>query len=198
MNKTQKGFAALEALLILIIVGVISGIGWYVLHTKHQTDRILSQADKISQSTPSAIKPSTAKSTTENASAKEITTSNLEGPGNITGYLTIKEWGIKIKLALADPSIIQYKLIGANNDAAGPIHDTAILSLNASVSSNTNCQILGIGINQRMNNSANGKHVGNYWYDVGGSPYSCQDQKIDSIRQQYTGNNPVNWEYSAL
>jgi hypothetical protein len=50
--NTQKGFAALEGFLILVIIAVISGIGWYAIHTKHQTDKILSQADKISQSTP--------------------------------------------------------------------------------------------------------------------------------------------------
>jgi hypothetical protein len=48
----QKGFAVLEGFLILVIIAVISGIGWYAIHTKHQTDKILSQADKISQSTP--------------------------------------------------------------------------------------------------------------------------------------------------
>jgi hypothetical protein len=55
MNKVkfnQKGFAALESLLILVIIGLIGGVGWYVVHTKHQTDKILSQADKISQSAP--------------------------------------------------------------------------------------------------------------------------------------------------
>jgi hypothetical protein len=50
----QKGFAALEGLLILVIIAVIGGIGWYAVHTKHQTDKILSQADKISQSTPAS------------------------------------------------------------------------------------------------------------------------------------------------
>lgn len=52
MNKTQKGFAALEGLLILIIVAIIGGIGWYAYNSKTKTDKILSQADQISQSTP--------------------------------------------------------------------------------------------------------------------------------------------------
>jgi hypothetical protein len=51
--KNQQGFAVLESLLILVIIAIIGGIGWYAIHTKHQTDKILSQADKISQSTPS-------------------------------------------------------------------------------------------------------------------------------------------------
>lgn len=58
MNKTQKGFAIVETLLILIVIAVIGGVGWYALHTKNQTDKILSQADKISQSTPITTKKS--------------------------------------------------------------------------------------------------------------------------------------------
>ncbi|MGH7156560.1 MAG: hypothetical protein ACREGG_00355 [Candidatus Saccharimonadales bacterium] len=53
-NNSQKGFAVVESLLILVIIAVIVGIGWYAWHTKHQTDKILSQADKISQSAPTA------------------------------------------------------------------------------------------------------------------------------------------------
>ena len=63
MVKNQKGFAVLESLLILIIITTIGGISWYAIHTKHQTDKILSQADKISQSVPSV---SQKKSTSDN------------------------------------------------------------------------------------------------------------------------------------
>jgi hypothetical protein len=68
--QKNSGFAAIEGLLILIIFAVIGGVGWYVIHTKHQTDKILSQANKIS----------------------------LQVPVKKTGqqrYFTIKEWGVK-------------------------------------------------------------------------------------------------------
>lgn len=79
----QTGFAPLEALLILVIVGVVGGIGWYAIHTKHQTDKILSQADQISKSTP-------VKST-----AVDKNTSPLK-------YLVIKEWGVRIPYSGSD------------------------------------------------------------------------------------------------
>src|SRR6185503_5287247 len=85
--KTQKGFAALESLLILAIIAVIGGIGWYAYNSKSKTDKILSQADKISQDAPLATKKSSISPTSQN-------------------YLTIKEWGIKIKLT--DASKITY------------------------------------------------------------------------------------------
>lgn len=46
MKKNQKGFSAVEGLLILIIVGLVGFIGWYVYHTKNNTEATLNQADK--------------------------------------------------------------------------------------------------------------------------------------------------------
>lgn len=81
MNKNQRGFAILEGFLILIIIVVVAGVGWYTIHTKHQTDKILSQADKISQNTPVS-------STKMNSAGSNQTT---------TSYLVVKEWGVRFK-----------------------------------------------------------------------------------------------------
>jgi len=64
-NEKPKSFAVFETVLILVVVVVISGIGWFALHTKHQTDKILFQADKISQSTPVTSKNIAASSPTK-------------------------------------------------------------------------------------------------------------------------------------
>jgi uncharacterized protein (UPF0333 family) len=45
--NTQKGFAALESLLILIIIAIIGGTGYYVWHSKQQTDKTLSGAANL-------------------------------------------------------------------------------------------------------------------------------------------------------
>jgi Tfp pilus assembly protein FimT len=68
----QSGFALIEAFLILVIIAVISGVGWYALHTKHQTDKILSQADQVSKST---------------------SVSNSKSSAN--NFFTISQWGVK-------------------------------------------------------------------------------------------------------
>lgn len=52
MNQKQKGFAVLESLLILIIIAIISGTGWYAWQTKSQADKTLSQANQTSQNSP--------------------------------------------------------------------------------------------------------------------------------------------------
>ncbi|HET9850615.1 MAG TPA: hypothetical protein VFP35_03265 [Candidatus Saccharimonadales bacterium] len=48
--KRQSGFAALEALLILIIIAIIGGTGYYVWHSKNQTDKILNSTTNTSSS----------------------------------------------------------------------------------------------------------------------------------------------------
>lgn len=44
MSKNKNGFAALESLLILVIVAIIGGTGYYVWHSKAQTDKNLNNA----------------------------------------------------------------------------------------------------------------------------------------------------------
>ncbi len=78
MKNSQKGFAVLEGLLILVIIGIIGGTGWYVIHSKNQTDQTLTAAASTNQ-TP------TAKTT-----AKKSATTPTNQP-----YLTIKEWGVR-------------------------------------------------------------------------------------------------------
>jgi type II secretory pathway pseudopilin PulG len=78
--KNQKGFAVLEGLLVLIIIGMLAGIGWYVMRASKNTNNILNSAS--TSSTKSAAKK------TSSAGA--------------TKYLSIDEWGVKIPLSEKD------------------------------------------------------------------------------------------------
>lgn len=71
----------MESLLLLVVVAVIVGVGWYAFDSKNKTDKILSQADKISQNTPVKTSPAS---------------------DSLQKYLTIKEWGIRIPYSGAD------------------------------------------------------------------------------------------------
>lgn len=50
MNN-HKGFSLVEGLLILVIVGLLGGAGWYVWNAKHKTDKNFNNADSASSST---------------------------------------------------------------------------------------------------------------------------------------------------
>lgn len=82
MHYKQNGFAILETILILVVIGVIGATGWYALHTKNQTDKILAQSEKTSQSTINQNK------TAQTAQQ----------------YLVIKEWGVRLKLSAGTSS----------------------------------------------------------------------------------------------
>lgn len=53
MNKNQKGFSIVEGLLILIIIGLIGGTGWYVWHSKQTADKTYSTVATTSSSVAS-------------------------------------------------------------------------------------------------------------------------------------------------
>jgi hypothetical protein len=80
LHKSQSGFGGVEALLFLVIIGIIGFTGWYVWNSKANTDKNLTA---VSSTTP-IVK----KSTTPTASTADA-----------TSYLTIKEWGVKIPVS---------------------------------------------------------------------------------------------------
>jgi hypothetical protein len=78
MKKPQEGFSAVEALLIVIIVGMLGGVGWYVWNSQKQVDKTYSQTAN------STVAP-------KQASAKSSPAASQ------SNYLTIKEWGVRAK-----------------------------------------------------------------------------------------------------
>ncbi len=48
--KVQKGFTAIEGLLILIIVGILGGTGWYVYNAHNKTADTFNNADQANSS----------------------------------------------------------------------------------------------------------------------------------------------------
>jgi hypothetical protein len=90
VNQRQanpKGFAALRPLLLLIIVAIIAGVGYYVWHSNKNASDTLNSASRDSQNASSA----TIAKNTEALSTKRP-----------VGYLEIKEWGVKLPLINGD------------------------------------------------------------------------------------------------
>lgn len=50
MNADQKGFSAVEAVLVIVIVGAIGFVGWYVYHSLRTTNNAYNAATKTSNS----------------------------------------------------------------------------------------------------------------------------------------------------
>jgi prepilin-type N-terminal cleavage/methylation domain-containing protein len=64
MNANQKGFSVVEILIVLAVVGLIGGAGWYVWHSRASKDT----SSTTSPSTSTTTKPNTVESTPSNLS----------------------------------------------------------------------------------------------------------------------------------
>jgi predicted lipoprotein with Yx(FWY)xxD motif len=67
LKKSQKGIAAVETVLILVIVGLVAFVAWYAFHTKSNTDSTLDNAAS-SQIAPPQSKNNTKKTSASTAS----------------------------------------------------------------------------------------------------------------------------------
>ena len=99
MKRGQKGFGAVEALLILVIVGTLAAVGWYVYDTKKDADATYNKA--------------------ENAAYKNDGPSSTSQSQEAAGYLEIKEWGVKIALT-APIKNATYLITAISKDIPGP------------------------------------------------------------------------------
>lgn len=179
MSKSQKGFALLEGLLILIIIAIVGGTGYYVLRSKNQTKETLNAAGN---DTPAL-------------------------PGNGTSrapqkYLVINEWGVKIPILKGDEGL-SYKMDSQNDSAQ--FRNSALDKLSDGCTDNSVVIIRGkagdevdgeegsIGtfseIYKNPGDSLSGSfrsHIGDYYYlnsAVGGA--SCVDiPQTDPLGQQ--------------
>ena len=114
-----------------------------------------------------------------------------------TGYLEIKEWGIKIKLADADK--ITYTIGGTPNGSSGnadAIVSWATLRLSDSVSTSSQCRPLGYEVEQLLA-ATNGTKIGNYSYGFSGAYTECGDSNVDPLRAQIANTELVTSAISA-
>ena len=74
-KKNDSGFAVIESLLILIIIGAIVGIGSYVIHQKNAVKASLEGTSSTTTTTPATqltVAPAS-KLTTDNVTTQDIT-----------------------------------------------------------------------------------------------------------------------------
>lgn len=120
--KEETGFTAIEMLLCLIIVILITFVGYYIYNAQKNTDAI---NKAVSTAASSPVPKTTRKLATSTA-----------------GYLSIKEWGVKLPLS-SDTNDAVYSKTSGESTAAGipqPDGDYAYLSLQQ-FASNPSCSV---------------------------------------------------------
>lgn len=80
-KKIQNGFAAVETVLILVIIGIVAFVAWYAFNTKSNTDNAYNNAAGNAQSVP----PPAKKSTATNQTSSQVVVTKTDSKG--TKYL---------------------------------------------------------------------------------------------------------------
>lgn len=207
-KSNQSGFAAVEALLIVVILAIVGGTGYFVWHAKQNTDKSLTDT---ASSQPAIQKKTTAK-VTDFASCKAASGSKMletypeqcvtkdgktftDTSASSQKYLVIKEWGVKLPLT-------------ATIDSAYYVFKNDYVYLSTSTFKGTQCDADGVseGVLSRFTPNqtdpdtgstyqaegatAQATKVGAYYYSYRGPQAACADDsatqdKADSIRQGF-------------
>lgn len=102
-NQNERGFGAIEALLVLTIVGILGFTGYFVWHAKQNSDKLLHQATS---------------SLATNSKKKVANEANIT-PATVQ-YLDIPEWGVRILPATSLPKVT-YVISDADNHEAAKL-----------------------------------------------------------------------------
>ncbi len=171
----QKGFSGLEGLLILVIVGIIGGVGWFVYNSQKKTASTLDKTSQ-SQGEPQKTVSKATPPTQQTASQSD--------------YLNIKELGIRFKLTNNIKDAYYY--VSSNKDSN---NITTVYVSTHSVDAYPGCQASknnGAGIAaiatyyQGETSPVAGDYsttfprapkIGDLYYYIAGNQYDCTEQK---------------------
>lgn len=162
------GFAALEAVLIVVIVVLVGGTGYFVYHANKKTNDTLNSAAKVAQSSPKFAKKKTVAKSVAPAPAP-----TTPAPA-ATNYLTVAQWGVEVKMN--DAGKVTYTYNSTCQDVAGSCDSSISLQVKPEFLQDKTCNIsVGMSrfssIDPRF--AVNFKKVGNYYFETTGSPYNC-------------------------
>lgn len=76
--KNNKGFAALEALLIFVLIATLGFTGWYVYNARNNANNTLKNADAANNSTVKYFKPKSTQTTQSSSSTSTVSTTTLD------------------------------------------------------------------------------------------------------------------------
>ena len=188
-HKTnQKGFAALEAVLIVIIVALIAGVGYYVWHANRNAKATLDAASKSAQNSPSKTTSKAASRASQNVQ-KGIITGDLGYPAGSLPDQTV----CAVPVAGGTPQCFDKPLAGGS--------DTLAYKIEVPVGDYYIYAHLDNDLPNATASSAKASYKAYYdQYVVCGEAASCpsnghtQYVKVTvSANQTVTGVNPTDW-----
>jgi len=199
MKINQKGFAALEALLIVVIVAIIAGTGYYIYHANKNTSSTYNAASKSAASNP----------TSQANGGKGGKSGPDTGPAKTEAFL-IYQW--KIDAVIPTPpeqaALIQYKITSNGQQTYANFTTQELIDLDKQCTADnapagTVFQAKGTDPFYNSDGTTSGqtvqqaiasgqytpyKQVGNYYYWYQPSPTPCdtttQGQQLQQLAMQ--------------
>ena len=167
MKNKHRAFSAVEALLLLVAVGIIGFTCWSVIQAKNKSSQSFDAANSVSLGKKLNAKDS-------NSALKPQTSPH---------FLIIKEWGVRIKLdnntnslyyviKPTDPNVAYFSLKLISNIAPKCAADNISL---AAIGRLTEAQQQDAIAHISNMTLAGTQHVGNYWYSIEPSHAPCTD-----------------------
>ena len=188
LQSTHKGFSAVISVVVLVLIGSVVVIGNYVYQVRRTATASLEKGDDTNET-------KTDKISTTDASPTPAPAQPASAPvkGNADGYLTIKEWGIKLKLA--DAESVAYVMHGTPGVVSESDTQTshATFGLADSITLPEACRNLGMTLTQSTT-SIDGVKIGGLYYGFAGVPTTTciQDQTYDSLRNKISSLELIN------
>jgi hypothetical protein len=185
--------------LILIIIGILGFVGWFVYHAQQNVNKTYSSSTNDGAQQISAVK--TYAECQKAVGSKTLTTypaqcmtksgkTFTDTAAEPQGYLTVNEWAVKI--VFADAGKVTYKFA---RDSSGV--ESVRLYLRPEVTSIVTCQDLGVSYTRDLPPNLLSKErqtVGSHQYELGGSPSACDegngqtDGTINQLRSKIVGD----------
>ncbi len=201
----QKGFSAVEGLLVIVIAGIVGFTGWFVWHSQQSTNKLDTQTLSDSKPPqPSAKKVNSYEDCIKAAGSimqetypqvcvtkdgKHFTQPVAQAKHSIN-YLTLKEWGVKIPLS-SNISDAEYRI--------GSVMDPLNIFFSTKVLSGTNCDLhkgsVGYYIRFKAGETdsetkrsysseyPDAVNLGSYYYGFGVNPADVQCSKDTNIQK---------------
>jgi len=180
----QKGVGTLEVMLLIVVIALIGGVGYYVFKMNKDTNKTLDNANKSSSSTTASTQ---AKSGSQQTQATDS-----------TKYLTITELGIKLPLTDVTKTAYYYTKDGyaylsttqlKDKDPSCAANETSIAAISKSAKTakyeTSGGQQLGQTNEEWVKANGYGTTIGDYTYIVTPGQAACSsDEAVQSIQTQ--------------
>lgn len=176
----QSGLGAIEIILIVVIIGILGAVGWFV-YDRNQDKNSNNTTTTTTTTTPTSESTSTTQQYTPSSESSE--TKLVTNPVTQPGYLVIKEWGVKIKMSAYDK--VTYEYGPAATDDIGSYDSSVTVAIKSELLTDKGC---GPGVALQRYKTIENKvdrdsavKIGNYYFVGVGSPSSCENKKDEAL-----------------